>query len=242
MTCNPIKVNFVKSYDELVGKPSINGVTLEGNISFDDLGLSEWLKEETRDFVTNSLTTTKIKSSSADGLEISSDNEIQISGKSVNISTVGVLGVLCDDGSGSSYDFTFSPDTWHRVRTLADTYYGDYYYFTNKIWSWSGFTVGDPTLGFTDGYWSPGEFCMYDIFGTGGTSFYASSQTFSVVTNEGSNSIWSDSSGIGISSSSGVVINNVLDFNVIARGADGYYTWTISSEEWNKLHELVLNA
>lgn len=57
---NPIKCNFVKSYDDLVGKPSINGVTLEGNISFGDLGLSEWLEEETKNFLTTSELDTKL--------------------------------------------------------------------------------------------------------------------------------------------------------------------------------------
>lgn len=110
LTCNtnPIKCNFVKSYDDLVGKPSINGVTLEGNISFDDLGLSAWLEEETKNFLTTSELDTKlagyIKSESnginAEGFTIE-DGDDSFS-YSTSISTLGV-----DIQHSGFYEYSF---------------------------------------------------------------------------------------------------------------------------------------
>lgn len=122
---NPIKCNFVRSYDDLVGKPSINGVTLEGNISFDDLGLSAWLEEETKNFLTtseldeklNGYIKTERNGSNSEGFSI-----VGMDGTSVAVMSYGNISFSYDDGflnKGSDFSSEwvrfFNYNTWEDL-------------------------------------------------------------------------------------------------------------------------------
>lgn len=98
---NPIKCNFVRSYDDLVGKPSINGVTLEGNISFDDLGLYAWLEEETKNFLTTSELDTKLAGyikTESNGSNSEAFSIVGMDGVSVAVMSYGNISFTYNDG------------------------------------------------------------------------------------------------------------------------------------------------
>lgn len=127
---NPIKCNFVRSYDDLVGKPSINGKTLEGDISFEDLGLSAWLEEETKNFLTiseldeklNGYIKTEGNGSNSEGFSI-----VGMGGASATSVTYGSISFLYDDGfSGSSAGFSYDNIIFYNTKSLESLSAGTY--------------------------------------------------------------------------------------------------------------------